>query len=105
MRLNASRGDTMSDEKAPELLQNEGGWDRLLRVGIGLALLGLGLSGLIGAPYDAWMRVASIFPFATALLGWCPLYQALGSSTRAEDRKSAGSEFPIHPHLHRPHAR
>lgn len=89
----------MSDERAPELLQNEGGWDRAVRVAIGVALLGLGISGLVAAPYDGWLRVASIFPFATALLGWCPLYQALKFSTRPEDRKPKGADAPFHPHL------
>lgn len=89
----------MSDERAPELLQNEGGWGRLLRLGVGVALLGLGLSGMVAAPYDGWMRVASIFPFATALLGWCPLYQALRFSSRPQDRKPSEVDAPFAAHM------
>lgn len=62
------------------MLGNVGTTDRILRVVIGVALLsmffifegGLRLFGLIG-----------LIPLITGLLGSCPLYCAVGLSTRA----------------------
>ncbi len=52
---------------------NEGGIDRILRIVAGLALIGLTLTGTIGA--WGWIGVV---PLATGLIGWCPLYTLLG---------------------------
>jgi hypothetical protein len=52
---------------------NEGGIDRILRIVAGLALMGLTLTGTIGA--WGWIGVV---PLATGLIGWCPLYTLLG---------------------------
>jgi hypothetical protein len=72
----------MHDEKMPQLIQNQARWDRILRFALGAALFGLGLSGLFTETVGAALRVVSIIPFATAGLGWCPLYEAIGVSTR-----------------------
>jgi hypothetical protein len=55
---------------------NEGGTDRALRAIAGVALLGLAATGVIGA--WGWIGVV---PLATAAIGWCPLYTALGLNT------------------------
>jgi hypothetical protein len=55
---------------------NEGTMDRALRVIAGLALIGLTLSGTIGA--WGWIGVV---PLATGAIGMCPLYSLLGIST------------------------
>ena len=55
---------------------NVGTIDRLLRILIGLALIGLTLSGSIGV--WGWIGVV---PLLTAALGSCPLYTVLGFST------------------------
>lgn len=55
---------------------NVGGIDRILRVVIGLVLIGLTLSGTIGV--WGWIGVV---PLITASLGLCPLYSVLGFST------------------------
>ena len=55
---------------------NVGGIDRILRIVVGLALIGLTLAGVIGA--WGWIGVV---PLATAALGLCPLYSVLGFST------------------------
>ncbi|ABD67783.1 conserved hypothetical protein [Rhodoferax ferrireducens T118] len=52
---------------------NEGGIDRILRIVAGLVLMGLTLTGTIGA--WGWIGVV---PLATGLIGWCPLYTLLG---------------------------
>ena len=55
---------------------NEGTIDRALRVIAGLALIGLTVSGTIGA--WGWIGVV---PLVTGLIGICPAYSILGLST------------------------
>jgi hypothetical protein len=55
---------------------NVGGIDRVIRIVAGLALIGLTLTGTIGA--WGWFGVV---PLATGLIGWCPPYAMLGFST------------------------
>jgi hypothetical protein len=52
---------------------NVGSTDRILRILVGLVLIGLTLTGNIGL--WGWIGVV---PLATALVGWCPLYTMLG---------------------------
>lgn len=55
---------------------NVGGIDRILRIVIGLVLIGLTLAGMIGV----WGWIG-IVPLATGAIGWCPPYALLGFST------------------------
>jgi hypothetical protein len=55
---------------------NVGSIDRVLRVVVGVVLIGLTLMGTIGA----WGWIGLV-PIATAALGFCPLYSVLGFST------------------------
>jgi hypothetical protein len=55
---------------------NVGGIDRILRIVLGLALIGLTLTGVIGA--WGWL---GLVPLGTALVGFCPLYPVLGINT------------------------
>jgi hypothetical protein len=55
---------------------NETGWDRVLRVVIGLGLLSMTVIG----PQTLWGLVGLV-PLATGLWGHCPLYRVLGVST------------------------
>ena len=55
---------------------NVGGIDRILRIVIGLALIGLTLTGMIGV--WGWLGVVLL---ATGVIGWCPPYALLGWST------------------------
>lgn len=57
---------------------NVGGIDRILRIVLGLVLIGLTLSGTIGL--WGWLGVV---PLATGLVGWCPPYALFGLSTCA----------------------
>jgi len=61
---------------------NEGSLDRVLRVVVGLVLLGLTLSGNIGV--WGWIGVV---PLATGAVGTCPLYALLGWNTCPAQRK------------------
>lgn len=54
---------------------NVGGIDRILRIVVGLALVGW---ALMGGPVWAWIGVV---PLGTGLFGFCPLYPILGMST------------------------
>ena len=57
---------------------NVGGIDRILRIVIGLVLIGLTLSSTIGV--WGWL---GIVPLATGVIGWCPPYALFGWSTCA----------------------
>ena len=59
---------------------NVGKTDKLLRIGAGIALLGLGSSGVIG-----WWGLIGVVPLATGLLNWCPAYTLLGIKTCKTD--------------------
>lgn len=55
---------------------NEHLWDRLVRVVLGVALVGLAATGSLGA----WAYVG-VIPLVTGALGSCPLYSLFGIST------------------------
>ncbi|CAN5383487.1 hypothetical protein BH10PSE16_BH10PSE16_35090 [soil metagenome] len=57
---------------------NVGGIDRILRIAIGLVLVGLAATGTVGL----WGWIG-IVPLATGLIGWCPPYALLGWNTCA----------------------
>lgn len=59
---------------------NVGKTDKLLRIVAGIALLGLGASGVIG-----WWGLIGVVPLATGLLNWCPAYTLLGIKTCKTD--------------------
>ena len=54
---------------------NEANWDRIARVVLGLAGLGLAFTGV-----SAWGWVGLI-PLATGIVGWCPLYSVFKFKT------------------------
>lgn len=55
---------------------NVGGIDRIIRIVLGLVLIGLTLTGAIGA--WGWLGVV---PLATGAIGWCPPYAIFGFNT------------------------
>jgi hypothetical protein len=55
---------------------NEAGWDRTLRIVIGLVAISLVFIG----PKTMW-GLLGIIPLATGVTGSCPLYSLLGVST------------------------
>ena len=58
---------------------NVGGIDRMLRIVLGLVLIGLTLSGTIGV--WGWIGVV---PLGTGFISFCPLYPLLGINTCAK---------------------
>ncbi len=60
--------------------QNVGGWDRVIRVAVGLLLLYVGVfTGVVIA--DVFSLVGAVL-IVTGVIGYCPLYGALQISTR-----------------------
>jgi len=57
---------------------NIGGIDRVLRIVIGLVLLALAATGMVG-----WWGYLGLLPLATGLLRWCPPYALMGWSSCA----------------------
>ena len=62
---------------------NVGGIDRILRIVLGLVLIGLAATGKVGL----WGWIG-IVPLATAAIGFCPLYTVLGFSSCPVNPKS-----------------
>jgi len=60
------------------MTHNEGTVDRVIRV-----VLGLGLLSLIFVGPHTWFGLVGIVPLVTGLVGFCPLYRALGLRTRS----------------------
>lgn len=58
------------------MTRNVGGIDRILRIVVGLVLIGLAATGTVGL--WGWIGVV---PLATGLLGTCPAYRLLGMNT------------------------
>jgi len=61
--------------------RNMAGWDRLLRLVVGLAMLGLGAAGFAPALLSLALLIFAWVPLLTALSGWCPFYSLLGVQT------------------------
>lgn len=57
---------------------NVGNPDRLLRIALGLLLIGGALAGAIGA--WGWL---GLVPLLTGVSAWCPLYRLFGIRTTA----------------------
>ena len=55
---------------------NVGGIDRILRIVLGLVLIGLALTGTIGV--WGWIGVV---PLVTGFMSFCPLYTMIGMNT------------------------
>ena len=54
---------------------NVGTIDRVLRIVVGLALIGVAVSGV-----SVWGWIG-VVPLVTAVIGWCPPYALLGINT------------------------
>ena len=58
------------------MTQNVGGIDRILRIVVGIVLIGLAATGTVG-----WWGWLGVVPLATGLFRFCPMYRLLGMST------------------------
>ena len=55
---------------------NVGGLDRIARIVVGVVLIALAATQVIG-----WWGWLGLVPLATGLVGWCPPYSLLGINT------------------------
>jgi hypothetical protein len=73
---NAVISHSFGFSKEPTMKSNVGGIDRILRIVIGLVLIGLAATGTVGL--WGWIGVV---PLATGAIGWCPPYALFGWNT------------------------
>lgn len=66
--------------------RNIGSYDRIIRIIIGLVLIGLSFMNVIG-----WWGWIGVIPIVTALIGWCPLYTPMGINTFDQNQCSLKS--------------
>ena len=59
----------------PPMKPNVGGFDRILRVILGLGILG------VGYYYHTWWGLVGLVPLLTAIVRFCPAYLPFGLST------------------------
>jgi Protein of unknown function (DUF2892) len=60
------------------MTNNVGGIERIVRIVVGLVLLGLAATNTVG-----WWGWLGVVPLATGALGWCPPYAIFGINTCA----------------------
>lgn len=65
--------------------RNQAAWDRLLHIGIGVAMLVAGFWLWPDGLWGAALRVFGIVPLITGLIGWSPFYALFGWSSRRPD--------------------
>ena len=65
--------------------RNVGGWDRVIRLIVGLGIL------VIGYAYNSYWGLIGLVPLLTALTRWCPLYIPLKISTCKTGSCGSGS--------------
>ncbi len=58
---------------------NVGGIDRILRILVGLAVIGWGVYA------QNWWGAVGIIPLFTGAIGWCPAYMPLGLSSKKNE--------------------
>lgn len=61
---------------------NEGRWDRIIRIVLGLAMLVLGWGGFVGGTFGVILQWLGFVPLLTGLIGWCPLYSLFHIKTK-----------------------
>jgi len=61
---------------------NEAGWDRILRVIVGILLLALGFGGVVVGTLGLVFNIIGALLVVTGLVGYCPIYGLLKIKTR-----------------------
>jgi hypothetical protein len=80
-------GKSFDKEQNMSGFMNEASWDRILRVGVGIALIAVGFSGAVEGGLGTFLGVFGFVPLITGLLGWCPLYAIFRFRTNRESAK------------------
>jgi uncharacterized membrane protein len=61
---------------------NEAVWDRIVRIVVGVALLVLGWTGVVGGGWGLFLKIFGFIPLLTGIIGWCPLYALFKFKTK-----------------------
>lgn len=74
---------------------NEAGWERVLRIIVGIVLLYLGFGAVVTGTWGTVLIIIGFIMLITGLIGWCPLYTLLGTGTKKEaERVPTGGAAP-----------
>jgi Flp pilus assembly protein TadB len=75
------RSASIKEKRVMKLQINESPIDRAIRIVLGIALVAVGVAGLVTAPvlYVTW--VVAAVALVTGIVGFCPLYAILRLST------------------------
>ncbi len=60
---------------------NQALWDRVFRIALGVTLLAVGWSQLVGGVWDVAFDLFGWIPLLTGVVGWCPIYALTGVSS------------------------
>ena len=60
---------------------NEAGWDRWVRVVLGIVLLVLGWGGFVTGGLGVFLKIIGFVPLLTGVIGFCPLYRLINFKT------------------------
>jgi hypothetical protein len=80
------RSASIKEKQVMKLQINESPFDRAIRIVIGLALLAIGVAGLVAAPLVYVTSVVAAVLLVTGIVGFCPLYAMLRFSTAPAKR-------------------
>jgi hypothetical protein len=61
---------------------NEAGWDRIVRILLGILLLYLGFGGVVTGVLGTVLIIVGLILLVTGLVGWCPLYALFRTRTK-----------------------
>lgn len=70
---------------------NEAGWDRAVRILVGVVLLYLGWAGVVGGTAGVVLKFLGFLPLVTGIVGYCPAYALFGVSTCRKPGKAMPS--------------
>lgn len=62
---------------------NEAGWDRIVRILLGIGMLVLGWGGMVSGIWQPIFQWVGFIPLITGLIGWCPLYSLFHFRTKS----------------------
>jgi hypothetical protein len=78
------------------VLQNVGLFDRIIRVVVGLAMIGFWFFYPVESVniWLALLALVGIYPLLSGILGWCPIYAMLHTKTCGSDEHNSCGTFP-----------